>query len=551
MIGSAVIGLDVGTQAVRAAELSLGRGRPVLRRLGQIGLPPGAVVAGEVVDAPAVSAALRRLWKEAGFGSRDVVVGVANNRVVARVADLPAMPENELRSSLRWQVQDLIPLPLEDAELDASIIERPVLEAAPDARVRTLLVAAHRDMLRSLLAALEGASLRATRIDLVPFALVRALTPGEGWLEHDGYDVIVGSGAGVTNVVVHDRGIPQFVRTIPTGGAAVTEALAGDLGIEPASAEALKRGAAGGVPTVARAEAAATAALVPLAGEVAGSLDYHLAQIERGSLRRVVLSGGGARLDAFRRVLEDHLSVEVVDGDPFARLDVSKAPLRADELAGARDLFATAVGLALAEGDPHAVSLLPAEVRTQRAERRQMALAGTGVAAFAALLVALAYARGTQVDDMRTDAARAEARTKTLQSQVASLQDMEQLQSDIAAGRQTALAALEGDVDWPALFRGIGALIPEDVWLTSFYATRGAAGQGTTLQFSARGFDQTSAARWLLRLQELDSVSDAWLTTSSKAQTTSGRSVVDFTSNAVLGSGGPSRRAERFSGGAG
>src|SRR5687767_11170470 len=118
-----VIGLDVGTAAVRAAEVHFGRGTPSLVRFGQVALPPGAVVAGEVVDAAAVSAALRRLWREAGFSGKRVVTGVAGQRVVARTTDLPVMSDDDLRSSLPFQVQELIPIPIEDAVIDHQVLE--------------------------------------------------------------------------------------------------------------------------------------------------------------------------------------------------------------------------------------------------------------------------------------------------------------------------------------------------------------------------------------------------------------------------------------------
>src|SRR5207248_4633929 len=102
VMASEVIGLDIGTHAVRAVELSLGRGRPVVRRMGQVTVPPGAVSAGEIIDASEVSAALKRLWKEVGFRSTSVIVGVANSRVVARMAELPDLPDAERRTSLRY-----------------------------------------------------------------------------------------------------------------------------------------------------------------------------------------------------------------------------------------------------------------------------------------------------------------------------------------------------------------------------------------------------------------------------------------------------------------
>jgi type IV pilus assembly protein PilM len=550
-----VIGLDIGTHAVRAVELSLGRGRPVVRRMGQVTLPVGAVVAGEVVDATQVSAALKRLWSEVGFSGRKVVVGVANSRVVARMADLPAMPEAELRSSLRYQVQDLIPIPVDDAELDFQIVDHlPGGEGAED-KVRILLVAAHRDMLRSFLAALEGADLEAKRIDLVPFALIRALHDPTSWLEDDepaqGQEVIIGAGAGVTNVVVHENGVPRFVRTLPTGGGSVTEALASSLGLDDDAAEAVKRGVPGAdvMADQPHVDDIAAASLMPLVNEIAGSLDFHLAQVGEDSLRRVVLAGGGGRLRALRGVLEDQLGVSVVDGTPYARLDLSKVPLDPELVARSGDIFTVAIGLALAgegDSDTQRISLLPGDISAMREERRRVMLAGAGVGGFAVLLVGLSFFRGTQVDAARSDAQRAEAQASALESQVTALHDIEMLQSDIDARRTTATATLLGDVAWTSLFRDIEAVIPSDVWLETFDAKRAPTGGGE-VTISARGFDHTSAARWLLRSEELSSLDNVWLSSSRKSDA-GGRSIVSFGSSATLGSGALSDRASRYEG---
>src|SRR5687768_9796459 len=116
-----VIGLDIGTFAVRAAEVDVGGDRPTLLRFGQVTLPPGAVVNGEVEDSEAVGAALRRLWSESGFRAKQVVLGVANQRVIVRQAEVPAMSEDDMRSALRFEAQELIPIPLDEAILDFQI----------------------------------------------------------------------------------------------------------------------------------------------------------------------------------------------------------------------------------------------------------------------------------------------------------------------------------------------------------------------------------------------------------------------------------------------
>jgi len=94
------VGLDIGTTAVRAAEVSVGGDSATLHRFGQVALPDGAVRDGEIVDGAAVSDAIRQLWKQVRFGSKQVVIGVANQRLVVRQVELPWLPEKELRKSL-------------------------------------------------------------------------------------------------------------------------------------------------------------------------------------------------------------------------------------------------------------------------------------------------------------------------------------------------------------------------------------------------------------------------------------------------------------------
>ena len=137
------MGLDIGTSGVRAAELTTGKGGATLERFGQVALPAGAVRDGEVIDAAVVAQAIRQLWAQAKFSTKKVVVGVANQKVVVRQVDLPWLPVKELRSSLAFQVQDFIPMPVEQAILDF----HPLDEFTNDqgARMlRVLLVAAAR-----------------------------------------------------------------------------------------------------------------------------------------------------------------------------------------------------------------------------------------------------------------------------------------------------------------------------------------------------------------------------------------------------------------------
>src|SRR5213593_4686868 len=91
------IGVDIGSTGVRAAELSMRSVPPQLVRVAQVPIPDGAVGSGEVRDPAAVADALRELWHRGKFRSRDVILGVANQRVVVREVALPWLTDKELR----------------------------------------------------------------------------------------------------------------------------------------------------------------------------------------------------------------------------------------------------------------------------------------------------------------------------------------------------------------------------------------------------------------------------------------------------------------------
>lgn len=551
------VGLDVGTHAVRAAELSLGRDDATLVRFGQVTLPPGAVRDGEVADPPAVAAAIRRLWAEVGFRSRRVIVGVGNQRVIVRQAELPALSEEDLRSALQFEAAELVPIPIEEALLDFQVLER-FMGADEAEMVRIILVAAQRDMVRSLLAAVEGAGLEATMVDAVPFALLRALASATGHLVSDRgpAEAIVDVGAGVTNVVVHEAGVPRFVRILAAGGAALTEAIAADLGVELDMAEDLKRRAQPGSldQLEARAARIVDERLRPLVDEIRGSIDFYAAQLGAAPVSRVLLSGGGSRQRGLAERLREELGLPVEPAHPLLGIRVGRTGIPEDQLVDAEPLLATPIGLALAGRPPETgrrPNLLPREVAAVREQRRAGMAVAAGVGALA-IGLGLVWAAGRgQVSAERDKAEAAEATVARLRAQVAGLQGVSQLEQLLEARRRMVAAALADDVSWPRLLTQIATVIPNDVWLTSFSGQKsGRAPDGTatgTVNVSAMGFDHTSAARWLLRVGELPSLTGLWLPSSTRSGA-GAESLVSFQSTAQLTPAAHADRSRRYLG---
>ena len=218
---------------------------------------------------------IQTLWSNAKFTKKDVVLGISNQKVFVRLVQVRWMPESELRSSLKFQVADLVPMPVDEAVLDFVPLDE--VETDEQRFVRGLLVAASQDMVLGAIRACQKAGLTSRAVDLTPFAVLRSAGTTDP-LGLSGPEAVVDVGARVTNIVVHEGGVPKFVRILLLGGDDITGAIVERLGIPTAEAERLKRDpAALAAPASADARRVVDAALNEFVDEVRGSVDYYIA----------------------------------------------------------------------------------------------------------------------------------------------------------------------------------------------------------------------------------------------------------------------------------
>jgi type IV pilus assembly protein PilM len=345
-----VIGLDIGTTQVRATEVELvgGRGgrsaRPTLLRAGEVALPFGAVRDGEVVEPSTVGTAIKQLWTQQKFSQKDVVIGIGNQRVIVRELDLPAMPLPELKASLPFQVQDLIPVAVEDAILDYLPTGSRAGEHGPI--VTGLLVAATKDTVRANIAAVRAAGLRATSVDLSAFALARALGTPQGL----GQTVaLVDIGARVTTVVIVANGVPSLVRLLPTGGQDATDAVAQAAGIPAVEAERIKREIGFGYPTAPELESAARAlgtATTSLVESIRNTFVYYAASHPGAAAQAVYISGGASQLPGLGQYLSSASRLPVHVGQPLSSVELGRG-MADGRMAEDQHKLAVSVGLAM------------------------------------------------------------------------------------------------------------------------------------------------------------------------------------------------------------
>ena len=341
-----IVGLDFGRDTVRAIELQdAASNKPTVVRYHEVPLPAGAVRSGEVREVNTVVTALKRLWAAGGFRSKDVVLGMGNQRVLVRELAVARSSLKQIRESLPFHVQDLLPVPVSEALLDFFPISEGADEGNPT--VNGLLIAATKESVMANVLAVKHAGLNPVQVDLIPFALTRILSRGSA---SQGTVALVDIGASTTQVVVVVDGVPVFVRMIPGGGHDITAAIAARLEIPEERAEGLKRASGLGGVNVTDENGPVVEVIHSSAGELLNSLrntlHYFVNNRHGGAFNGILLTGGGAQLAGFREALSEVTKLPVTLVHPFGNVNVAKSVKTKSQVSDAQAMT-VALGLAL------------------------------------------------------------------------------------------------------------------------------------------------------------------------------------------------------------
>src|SRR3989344_2946361 len=332
------IGLDVGFAAIKLVELApTAAGRWRLLSAGTVPVP-----AGSWIDSPssqtAVASAIIKLIKDAGVRTRRAVTALPEEQISTHVLEMPVMADSEIEQALTWQVEQYIPIPVDQAVWSYQVISR------SEGGLEVLLAAASKTLVDGYRKVAEMAGLEVVAIETELMATARAIVPATA-----AATVIVDVGARSTDVGIVAGGQLVFARTVPTAGEAFTRAIESVLGMDTAQAEQFKtaygfsEGYMGG-----KLFAAMKPVLAIIATEVKKTIDFYVSKHANEVVKSVDLSGGAAALPEIVKMLSDMLGLEVVIGDPFARVEMGEGQKKT--LAPTAAFYSVAVGLAMREG---------------------------------------------------------------------------------------------------------------------------------------------------------------------------------------------------------
>lgn len=342
-----VVAVEITEDSVRAVQIERGR-VPTLHAAGEVRLPAGAAKDSEVFDREAVAVALRQLWSEGDFKGKNVTLGVTGRRIIVREHSTPLRNATQIRQALPFQVQDILPVPVEQAVLDFY----PVTDDG--SAVHGLLVAAVSETIEELLTTLSQAKLHTDAVDLAVFGLSRAL----GAVAPKGSTaLLIDIGEHLTQLVVAVDGVPRFIRVIPVDIApsrkheqpeqepieADTASAMAALSLRSARRRA-RADEGSGFPstTPAALTPEQQAAFVDLAGKLRSTLSFYLGRPDALPIDVAWVSGAGSRYEQMCNVLNHIVGVDVV---PLTALAVTRSKVELDPDLAARLLPTVALAM--------------------------------------------------------------------------------------------------------------------------------------------------------------------------------------------------------------
>lgn len=333
------VGLDIGSQSIKIAEIK--KDGRVLRLnasgiIGYNGISPDQSADGK--ELAALSQAIKKLHQEARVMSKDVYISLPESLIFTRTIKFPMLTDQEIASAVKWESEQYIPIPISEAVIQYQIIER--RENARPPEVKILLVAVKKELVEKYVKLVQMAGLNVVGVETELLALVRALAPP------DKSAVILDFGSTSTDIAISNKGQLGFSRSILTAGDALTRVLEKGLGIQAQQAEQYKKTyGLSQTQLEGKVKQMLDPAVKLVADEIKKAIQFYQSEEKSNPPASVIVTGGSSGMPELISSLTEMLGMEIVMGNPFAKLSLDAAT--AKKLQGFAPLYSIAVGLAL------------------------------------------------------------------------------------------------------------------------------------------------------------------------------------------------------------
>ena len=337
-----IIGLDIGSNHIKAVQLKDVSGSYHLERLGVATLQPELIVEGSILDSSRVVEAIKELFSNTDIKVKNTTLSVSgHSSVIIKRVSLPEMSEDDLDESIRFEAEQYIPFDIEDVNLDFQILGPGEEENMMD----VLIVAVKKDKVNEYVSVVKEAGLNPVVVDVDAFALENMYELNYEINEETNV-ALVNIGASMININILKGGVSVFTRDSSVGGNLHTEALQKEFTISYGNAEKLKQGEEIEGISPDDVETVMTSASEDIIAEISRSFDYFRDTTNYENIDEIILSGGVALTSNFGSLLAERIGTTVNIAEPFRNIQVPDT-FDSEYIKKVEPLVVVAVGLAL------------------------------------------------------------------------------------------------------------------------------------------------------------------------------------------------------------
>lgn len=331
--------LDIGTNAVRVVQLSnSGQDNWTLEHYGYAPVDLKTTSANSKESEHRLGEIIMTAVGQSGIKTKNVAIGLPSQKTFTTVIDVPIMPEAELKSTIKYQIDQYIPMAIDEAKVDWVSLGQ---SAHNPQQQEVLLASTANSYAEERLEFIEGLGLNVIAAEPDPIAMIRALLPSGV----QDARLIIDVGELSTNLVVTYGDSPRLVRTIPTGLHSLVKAAVQNLNVQEDQARQfiVKFGLA---PDRLEGQVyhAVENVLEGFAAELTKSIKFFQTRYPNTPVGGILLSGYASVIPKFGEYVTAKTGVTSAQANPWQKVRVNQSDQQ--QLASIATEFATAVGLA-------------------------------------------------------------------------------------------------------------------------------------------------------------------------------------------------------------
>ena len=336
-----IVGLDIGSNSIKAVELQRNRGEVMVSRIGVEHLASDIVVDSMIVDSGSVASAISKIFAEKAFKGKQVATSVSGHSVIVKKISMQTMEEPELGEAVRNEAAQYIPFDMNDVNVDYQVLS----DNLGGPTIDVLLVAVKKDKVLNYTNALQLSGRQPAIVDIDAFALQNCYEYNYEPAPNSTV-ALLNIGASVMNINIVRGSMPLFTRDVSVGGNQYTDSLQKELDLSFEDAEALKLGRKVGTVSEEAKLPILHQVTEIIVLEIQKTFDFFRATASGEHIERIYVAGGSTQVPGLVEALRQELSIPVETLNPFLKI-VPPIGEGADLVERNSAQLAVAVGLAL------------------------------------------------------------------------------------------------------------------------------------------------------------------------------------------------------------